>query len=30
MANQNIIAKKAEVVEEITNKVKNSASTVLF
>ena len=30
MANQNIIAKKAEVVEEITNKVKESASTVLF
>ena len=30
MANQKIIAKKAEVVEEITNKVKESASTVLF
>lgn len=30
MANQSIIAKKSEVVEEITNKVKNSASTVLF
>jgi len=30
MANQNIIAKKKEVVEEITNKVKEAASTVLF
>ena len=30
MANQKIIAKKAEVVEEIANKVKSSASTVLF
>lgn len=30
MANQKIIAKKQEVVEEITNKVKESASTVLF
>ena len=30
MANQKIIAKKAETVEEIANKVKNSASTVLF
>ncbi len=30
MANQNIIAKKKEVVEEITNRVKEAASTVLF
>ena len=30
MANQKIIAKKAETVEEIASKVKNSASTVLF
>lgn len=30
MANQKIIARKQEVVEEITNKVKESSSTVLF
>ena len=30
MANQNIIAKKQEVVNEITEKVKNSASFVVF
>lgn len=30
MANQNIIAKKQEVVDEITSKVKDSASSVLF
>lgn len=30
MANQNIIAKKQETVEEITNKVKNASTTVLF
>ena len=30
MANQKIIAKKQETVNEITNKVKESSSTVLF
>lgn len=30
MANQKIIAKKAETVEEIVNKVKESTTTVLF
>ena len=30
MANQKIIAKKQETIEEITNKVKESASMVLF
>jgi len=30
MANQNIIAKKAETVDEIVNKIKESTSTVLF
>lgn len=30
MANKNIIAKKQGIVEEIANKVKESASTVLF
>lgn len=30
MANQKIIAKKQETVDEITNKVKESASTILF
>lgn len=30
MANQKIIAKKQETVEEITNKVKDSSTTVLF
>lgn len=30
MANQKIIAKKAETVEEIANKIKESTTTVLF
>lgn len=30
MANQKIIAKKAETVDEIVNKIKESSSTVLF
>ena len=30
MANQKIIARKQETVNEITNKVKESSSTVLF
>ena len=30
MANQKIIARKAETVEEIANKVKESTTTVLF
>lgn len=30
MANQKIIAKKAETVEEIVNKIKESSSTILF